>query len=373
MKTTVLALIAWFFVSVPGFAQTMPYPAQEVPPADITQNAIYDPLPPNAHMTPSSLWGKPLHYASGEVLFWTRRLPSGPLFVNQYTGETTADFRDSFNSRWGAGPNITFGRELGDCWNIEATYFGIYGMELSGTIQPNRAQPVIANPNIPGQAIAAEVLPFPNFRAAGTPLLVFDPRDFQTVGYTTALNNFELNVRKNATDRFSWLFGLRYVSVIDELIGTLQDQARGSLGGYGINTYNNLFGGQIGADYTGALADPLYVRITGKAGLFGNAASQSTYGALLTSNAANQPLGGFTRTANSGQVSFLGQANLTFVYEYTPRVHFTAGYSSMVITGVATAPAQTTASNFAVGGAAGINTSANAFYHGMNFGIEYHH
>jgi hypothetical protein len=371
MKTTVLALL---LAAVPLSAQSPTAMPLGTPVLEAAPIPAPDAQPLNHNLGYETLHGTPLYYASGEILIWTRRLPSGPLFINQYTGETTADFRDQFRSRWAAGPNVTIGRELGEGWNAEFTYFGLYNMNLTGILQPNRAQPVVANPGDPALRIAPEILPLANFRnAAGAPVVVFDPREAQSVSYTTTINNFEVNLRKNATERFSWLVGFRYINLVDEMIASFYNVNSVNLGGYGVATHNDLYGGQFGVDYTAPLCDPLYVRLTGKTGLFGNAANQITFGTIQASNPANQPLASFHRAASAAQLSFLGQGNLSFVYEVTPRFHITAGYSAMVITGVATAPAQAAASDFSRNGASGISTGANAFYHGMNFGIEYHH
>jgi hypothetical protein len=364
MKTTASTVLALLIASIPVAAQT----------ADIVSGVVdpssYGTLTSQAPAPSSSLYGDPDWYASGDVMIWTRRLPNGPLLVNQYTGETVDNFRDVFNSRWAAGPNITVGRPIGNCWNAELNYFGLYNFNLSGTIRPGSAQPTVPDPADATRQIAAEILPFPNFRtAAGAPAVTFDPRDSQIINYNSSLNNFELNFRKDATDRFSWLVGFRYVNVTEDMNATLFNRFSQQIGEYSINTHNNLFGAQLGGDYTAAISDPLYLRLSGKAGLFGNSATQSTGGSFLDVN-ANAPI---LRSGSGGQASFLGQVNMNLIYEITPRIHLRAGYSAMIITGLALAPSQTNASDFGPGGNGGINTKENAFFHGMNFGIEYHH
>lgn len=372
MKTTALTAFALLFASLPGMAQTAPYLTQDSTLLEAVHSAPYDTLTNQA--TPSStLYGTPEYYAQADILIWTRRLPSGPLFVNQYTNETVENFRDTFRSRWAAGPNITVGRPIGNCWNAELNYFGLYSLNLTGATNAGRAQPIIVDPNDATRQIAAEILPFPNFRIGGAPAVTFDPRDTQIYDYTTTLNNFELNFRKDVTDRFSWLVGFRYVNLTEDLTANLYNRFGQFFGGYSIATHNNLFGAQLGGDYTAAIRDPLYLRFSGKAGVYGNAATQSTFGTFLDVNATNRANAPAHRDASGGQVSFLGQANMNLIYEITPRVHLRAGYNVMLITGLAVAPAQTTASDFGSGGRGGINTNENAFFHGMNFGIEYHH
>ena len=368
MKTNALGIFALLATMTAVSAQSsQPAPISPVTASQLASSAAVAPCPDGSH----TLYCTPDYYFNGDVLIWARRLPRGPLLVNQYTGETVADFRDQFQPRWAAGPNITVGRSLEGCWNAEVNYFGLYNLDSGGTTQAGRAQPIVPNRNDATRLIAAEILPFRNFTIAGAPAIIFDPGDVQNYNYRSSLNNFELNLRKDVSEKISWLVGFRYLNLSDELSANLLNRFGQPFSAYSIDSHNNLFGGQLGAEYTFAVHDPLYFRLGGKAGLFGNAASQSTTGSFTDVTGGN--LGSGVRDAKQGQVSFVGQANLSAVYEITPRFHIRGGYSLMFITGVATSPGQLTASDFTRGGRGGINAQDQVFLHGMNFGLEYHH
>ena len=309
-------------------------------------------------------------YVIADALIWTRSMTNGPLFVNNITGATVIDTRSVMRFDWTAAPKVTLGLGLGDGLSAEICWFGFYDFRARGTSGPFNAD--TAN-------IAA--LPFRN-----GPLLAFNVGDTQRYDYRSRLTNAELNARQQVNDRLSVLVGFRYLNLAEQFNGNLIMADGTPFGNYGVRTQNNLWGGQLGADYALPLTDRLSLAANGKAGIFGGAESQSTSGSFLGGFAPDTPIfnqrGVQTgvvpgapisaeRRASSCHVAFVGEVGLTLTYKVTERLSLRGGYNLMWIDGVALAPNQFTTSNFAPGGAGGINTRGNLFMHGAVVGLDF--
>jgi hypothetical protein len=182
--------------------------------------------------------------------------------------------------------------------------------------------------------------------------------------YTSALYNGELNLRRPCTDWLTLLAGFRMVELDEHY------RADGAYGSFApetasvaTNTYNHLYGIQIGAEgevYN--MGGPLVISGLCKAGVYGNCARQNAHravGSLYDSLEANRD-----------QASFLGEVGIAATYALTKRLAFRASYEAIWLTGVALAPEQIGSTDFR-GGVATVNTDGGLFYHGGGLGFEY--
>lgn len=181
--------------------------------------------------------------------------------------------------------------------------------------------------------------------------------------YTSALYSGELNLRRQYTDCLTLLAGFRMVELDEHYRGGGVDvftptQADSLF----TNTFNHLYGGQIGAE---ALVfnhgGPLQINALCKAGVFGNAAEQNY---LLFSN-TGVPLS----TKSYGQASCLGETGLVATYALSKHVAFRGSLDAMWLSGVALAPEQISSVNLRRHTDV-VNTSGNVFYYGGGVGLE---
>jgi len=196
---------------------------------------------------------------------------------------------------------------------------------------------------------------------AGTSLLVNDG----TTRYTSALYNGELNLRRQANEWLTLLAGFRAIELDERYHGMGTDAGNPTLTDFlSTNTFNHLYGGQIGADAEMFnLGGPLQINVLCKAGVFGNAAQQNYQ--LAPSGI---PLDSFA-TRSCSQTSFLGDAGVVATYALTKHLAFRASLDTLWLTGVALAPEQISSVNLRRRTDV-INTSGGVFYYGGGVGME---
>src|SRR5262245_2582347 len=223
---------------------------------------------------------------------------------------------------------------------FEVSYFGIFNWHDSATVQGNNN---VALPSDFGLASQ-------DFFAA----------DEMRISYRSQLNNAEANVI--GTDgNFSLLGGFRYLSLYEKLNIRSIDLDTGT-GDYRIRTTNNLFGGQLGARFRRS-----YGRLgwdaTGKAGLFGNNASEWQF-------VTDSPPSTFLRdrrTASGAQVAFVSDINISATYRLFSFFTLRAGYNLLWVDGVAVAPGQLDFTNTAASGS-DLRSGDGFFAHGVSAG-----
>ncbi len=74
-------------------------------------------------------------------------------------------------------------------------------------------------------------------------------------------------------------------------------------------------------------------------------------------------------SAQHGQVAFLGELNFNLIYQLSKVWDIRAGYNLFWIDGVALAPDQLDFSAD-IGAGGRLDSNGNAFYHGVNIGLE---
>ncbi len=227
----------------------------------------------------------------------------------------------------------------GPCgWDLELGYFQLDGWE--------------ANAFVPGESLMATDVHGENFVVENA----------QT-RYTSAIHFGEINLRREWLDGLTLSAGFR-MGELDELYSSH------GTGAYvpvpvtlGVNTFNHLYGFQLGADYEFYnMGGPLRVSALCKSGIYANSASQRI----------RQVYTGFTDQtleAKHNQAAFMGEAGLLATYQITKHWGFRASYSAVWLEGVALAPEQISVTDFTAG-TADINMNGGVFYHGGGLGLE---
>ena len=104
---------------------------------------------------------------------------------------------------------------------------------------------------------------------------------------------------------------------------------------------------------------------TGKAGIFGNAAEQHSDPIVDFPAFVVRP----GRSESTGNVAFVGDLNLTAIYQINAVWGARLGYNLIWIDGVALAPDQLDFTNTTTSGS-GIDTDGGVFLHGVSAGLE---
>jgi hypothetical protein len=266
-----------------------------------------------------------------EALIWDRVVGGGVPLVTAPVTLSSGDL----DSTWRGGPRLTVIRHgvFGSAWDLEASYFGIDGWN--------------------GTRVVADVDTY-----GTTPPINIVGVTPTTLSYSSSLHNFELNARRNYSDWVQWLVGFRTLQIRESLSADFNGTAS-----HVVETSNHLFGAQGGLDLRLIDCPTYYVNAVGKAGIYGNAADQST---------TTLGVGGAVPSisVDGQQTSFIGEIGVNAGYRVTERLTLMGGYSVLWVTGVALAPEQLATTNLTTG-VANLNVGETVFYHGVNLGLEY--
>jgi hypothetical protein len=205
----------------------------------------------------------------------------------------------------------------------------------------------------------------------GTSRMIVDMADTNvvvtdgTARYTSALYNGELNARRQWNEWLTLLAGFRVVELDEKYGGNgVNSFDPGQVLSLATNTFNHLYGGQIGADAeVFNMGGPLQINVVCKAGAFGNAAEQ--YYRLDANGIPAQRLD----ARSCSQTSFLGDTGVVATYAVTKHLAVRASLDAIWLTGVALAPEQISSVNLRRQTDV-INTSGGVFYYGGSLGME---
>jgi hypothetical protein len=287
-------------------------------------------------------------YAYSEAIFFNRDNRSNVPSVlritdegNALPGTTILSSRD-LKFDFEPGARLLFGWRRDAVRAIEFSYFGIYDWNAQAT------------------TTGANDLAIPS--DLGLASLDFFAADRMELQYKSQLNNAEANYVRDFGQR-SLLTGFRWLSLHENFNINSTDTDSGT-SDYNIRTTNNLFGGQIGLRQRYTFGK-WGCNITGKSGIFGNAAEQAQ-------SVTDFPPGFLLRDrafASGGQVAFVGDLNLTTTYRLTRMLEIRSGYNLLWSEGLALAPNQLDFTDTATSGT-GLDTRGGLFAHGVSIGLE---
>jgi len=314
----------------------------------------------------------------------------------------------------GSGYEATIGHYLGrDADNcdrfIEFTFYGLHSWHANATIVADQEAEAY---NLGGSAVSlwpnsdllnvGETLTSGNlFSAFNNNVGGFNRADRQDIDYKSKWDNFELNLRfaprgrrdrlilepngrwrREAQDncRVTWLGGLRVISLDEAFRFTSsghQVYRSGSTiireydvsGLYDVRTHNDLFGLQVGGEFT-KRAGLATFGMRAKAAAFINVADQ--FGRISTTGADDDPLstvGDFNvdGVGHSNQAAGLAEFGLLASYQMHKNVHLHAAYDLMWLGGLALAPEQIVAQPAAP---TRVDSGGVLFFQSVSLGLE---
>jgi hypothetical protein len=240
------------------------------------------------------------------------------------------------------GPKLSAICRSGCGWDLEVAYFQMDGFA--------------ARAFVPGASFLVTDVNGANFAV-----------DDIRARYTSALYNGELNVRHEYCDWLTLLAGFR-MGQLNEHYSAMGAGAivRPTLVSLDANTLNHLYGFQLGADVkVFDLGGPWQINALCKAGIYDNVANQNIH---QVDTDPTRPTNQFL-SARGNRAAFLGEAGVVATYALTQHVAFRASLEAAWLEGVALAPEQIGATNFAAGTASVLATGGVSYY-GGGLGIE---
>ncbi|MAT71140.1 MAG: hypothetical protein CMJ58_16640 [Planctomycetaceae bacterium] len=284
----------------------------------------------------------------------------GPLASIGAAGPTALDPSNGTGD-YEAGWKIAARLDLGPLSVFEATYAGLYDIGFSQTINSVDVAP--------GGVDFQLFSPFSQF-GVGTLIPGVDDGQTYSVTYDASLQSTELSYRRywvgnNPRISGTYLLGFRYTrlkeTVTYDTVGldTPVTTASASRLWQGDN---ELLGFQLGGDGWIGLRQGLRFGIESKAGVYNNH--------YVFQNAAVTPGGAsdFSSVTKGDQVSFIGEANASFVADILPSWSIRGGYQVLYMSSLAAVGSTIDPTDYF---ATTVNTQGDALYHGFFGGLEY--
>ncbi len=255
---------------------------------------------------------------------------------------------DDLDFDWAGGLRIGYGYRICGCMSFELGYLGVFdnsdsdGVELADTLM------------LPGDL--------------GLQVNNFFGADTVDVSYESDLHSFEANTVCCCCDcchchSFEWLTGFRYLSFDEDLGISSFDDAEGTTL-YAVDVDNNLYGGQIGSRYRRSRGRWSW-ESTGKVGLYLNDMEQSQAPIVDFPNFVFRD----GQEDHATDLAFVGDLNLTAIYQLTSVWGARFGYNLIWLEGVALAADQLDFTNNP-GSGSDLRDDGGVFFHGVNAGVE---
>jgi hypothetical protein len=304
----------------------------------------------------------PCVYGYAEALFMQRSHgdPDRDILLDSSTNQSALNSRD-LNFNYSPGVRAVVGFCYDGWLPLELGYFGLFDSKASATVtSADTGDPFLGNLTFPGDLGAASN--------------VFAGAQQVTVDYTSEIHSGEINYHCcccrndcccSCPQSFEWLAGFRYLSLREKLVINGQ---RNEVGGvenanYDVWSSNDLYGGQLGARWRVCHGGWSW-EATAKGGVFANSENEKQQ-FIDFPNFPLRPL-----VSGSGSTtSFVGELNLTGIYQINNVWGIRAGYNLMWIEGVALAPDQLDFSFTSTSGSQ-IERNGGIFLQGANIGLE---
>jgi hypothetical protein len=257
---------------------------------------------------------------------------------------------DDLDFDWTGGVRAGYGRRICGCLSLEFGYLGIFELTGKETVE---LEDSLTLPDDFGLQVN-------NFFAA----------DEVTICYESDLHSGEANLvfccySCDACGRcrsIEWLTGFRYISLNESISMTAFDSEEGT-STYRVRARNDLYGGQVGLRVRSCRGRWSW-ETTGKAGIYGNDMEQLQSSIIDFPDVEYLPATG----SRAGGVAFVGDFNLTAIYQLSRCWGLRAGYNLIWMEGVALAADQLNFTND--GSPATLVDGGGVLLHGANVGLE---
>jgi hypothetical protein len=275
------------------------------------------------------------------LFLWQNNIQTRPLYAANGTQETVLD-ANQLLPEMAAGPRYGLLLHVDNCYAIEGNYLNV--------------RPFSAERVLPTLATGYEQL-----NLAG---LTFDDITAATVTSAGQFQSAEFNFRRRAGP-MSYIAGFRWVEWNEAL--NLHNTTPLGPETIGVDTANNLYGGQVGYDLIlWNRKQRVRVNTVGKAGVFLNQVSQQT-----DVMSPGTPPVVATVLSDADRTSFFGEIGGTVNFRLTNWLDWRLGYSLFWLSGAATPAQQLSLVNVEANPpTTAISSDGSVFLHGATTGLE---
>ncbi len=265
-----------------------------------------------------------------------------PLVLAEFEGETRMTTHD-LGFQMEPGLRLALNAQLDTQRSVETVYFGLHHWNSARQVAEDN------NLSLPGDL--------------GLATQDFFMADRMSLAYQSEIHNVEVNYwRRIGCSQVYLLGGFRFFDLGERFHINSEDGDTGT-SDYRVRARNNLYGAQFGGRWEGSF-DRLDLDVVGKAGIFGNAADQSTFLGDLDNTVILRDF----RTSGS-HAAFVGELGFNAKFKLTERLAARAGYHLIWLEGIARAADQLDFSDTPASGSA-LAFGNGAFLHGASVGLE---
>lgn len=297
----------------------------------------------------------PMTYDPNGTIELARLGTTGPTVL------TTNDLKPEFDS----GARILVGRTLGNCYQVEASYLGIYSWEHDITVADSTANA--------GGGLGTLSTAFSDF--ADPAIAGLDLNSRATVSDFNTFQSAEVNIR-------TWLnmppgpfdvqilAGARYMKSFEDFrFSTIADVPLpgGAQNSAIVQTQNDMYGVQLGIDMKFLINARLYVDFETKGGILDNNASQTT---SYTNIDDVGTVAVFDTAAARSRTAWFGDILLTANMQVAANWSVRLGYQAIFVNGLALGPQNFQTNNSLLRTGPGqLDDTGEVIYHGPVLGV----
>ncbi|MFO7901319.1 MAG: BBP7 family outer membrane beta-barrel protein [Pirellulaceae bacterium] len=274
--------------------------------------------------------------------------------------------------RWDAGGQVDVGWQLTPTCTLTATYWGLFGEQVTTTVYAA---------NLTGNLNTAFDLQPLNITGSGNVNDdLFDAAHAHRIRRDYEVHNVEVNLLSGPLPttaggrlQASYLAGVRYLRFTEDFHYAAAQSAFGvdpvNEGYYDINVGNDLWGVQLGGRADWFVTPRFSIYTAPKFGVFGNYMEHASHIHNINGSAivgSGNPLAGeaFDISSNRTEVSFVGEIDVGFDYQFSPCLGAALGYRALAISGLAYATDQIPNHFADLPGVAAIDHNADLILHG---------
>jgi hypothetical protein len=319
----------------------------------------------------------PTWHVNADVLFLLRdgdrRVEFATLGPRNAAGSNVVLSNDDLAECMETGFKTTVSRSLSACDNLllEATYLGFHEWAEHESVR----DPTLNTAGVAAGIAGTLASPFTNF---GRPVLLpgFDFNNLAEIGFTSTLHSAELNIRHRTGLMCGWIetsmvYGIRYMRIDETFFYNQFSGVPAPLGAShheGIETSNDLLGGQLGVLGSYRVSDRWWLELDVKATLAGNDVTQET---LYTRVIAGVP-GVFRFDDRHNCMAGILDVDLMSMYQLTRNLALRLGYQMIWVDGLALASEQFSANLGQLTlGPPHVNDNGTLVYHGPHLGLDW--
>lgn len=259
-----------------------------------------------------------------------------------HTDDTPVDTTASFDDSADPGFRLSAAKKLSEKWSIHGAYTTFGKLDKTRSFSDPLAQLTVF------------------WNGALIPNQEFDSADFVQAGYTSELDNIEINAVYAMSDKLDVFAGFSRMNLDESFKIFSDDYALPGTGQYNIDTSNELLGVQLGFNLNYPATDKLGLYVLAKLGWYDNSAEQK--------QTVTDPVYNRNASASADGSATAYEIRLGASYDFGNQILVNLGYQYTRVNDIALAESQLDV----LDGGTKLSTDGEIAWQGINLGLMYY-